>query len=74
MTTHLLIGFSNGEMKSTHVCPQVNLKIKGIDFQADLVVPTSSGLDVTLGMDRLGECDTDSVCQEVGTLNQPGSR
>jgi hypothetical protein len=74
MTTHLLIGFSNGEMKSTHVCPQVNLKIKGIDFQADLIVPTSSGLEVTLGMDWLGECDTDSVCQEVGTLNQPGSR
>jgi hypothetical protein len=74
MKTHLLIGFPNGEMKSTHVCPQVNLKIGGMDFQADLVVLTSSGLDVTLGMDWLGECDTDSVCQEVSTLNQPGSR
>jgi hypothetical protein len=29
----------------------------GIDFQADLVVLTSSGLDVILGMDWLGECD-----------------
>jgi predicted aspartyl protease len=51
MKTHLLIVFPNGEMKSTHVCPQVNLKIRGIDFQADLVVLTSSGTDVILGMD-----------------------
>jgi hypothetical protein len=38
MKTHLLIGSPNGEMKSTHVCPQVNLKIRGIEFQVDLVV------------------------------------
>jgi hypothetical protein len=44
-------------MKSTYVCPRVNLKIRGIDFQADLVVLTSSGIDVILGMDWLGECD-----------------
>jgi hypothetical protein len=29
----------------------------GIDFQADLVVLTSSGIDVILGMDWLGKCD-----------------
>jgi hypothetical protein len=57
MKTHLLIGYPNGEMKSTHVCPRVNLRIRGIDFQADLVVLTSSGIDVILGMDWLGECD-----------------
>jgi hypothetical protein len=57
MKTHLLIGSPNGEMKSTHICSRVNLKIRGIDFQADLVVLTSSGIDVILGMDWLGECD-----------------
>jgi hypothetical protein len=51
MKTHLLIGFLNGEMKSAYVCSEVNLKIKGINFQADLVVLTSSGTDVILGMD-----------------------
>jgi hypothetical protein len=45
--THLLIGSPNGEMKSTHVCPQVNLKDQGIDFRANLVVLTSSGIDDT---------------------------
>jgi hypothetical protein len=62
MKTHLLIGSPNGEMKSTHVCPQVNLKIRGIDFQVDLVVITSSGIDVILGMDWLGECDGIILC------------
>jgi predicted aspartyl protease len=51
MKTHLLIRSPNGEMKSTHVCPKVNLKIREIDFQANLVVHTSSGKDVTLGME-----------------------
>jgi hypothetical protein len=51
MNTHLLNNSSNGEMKSTYICPRVNLKIRGIDFQADLAVLTSSGLDVILGMD-----------------------
>jgi hypothetical protein len=41
MKTHLLISSPNGEMKSTYVCPQVNLKIKEIDFEADLVIITS---------------------------------
>jgi hypothetical protein len=48
MKTHLLISSPNGEMKSTYICPRVNLKIRGIDFQADLVVLTSSGIDVIL--------------------------
>jgi hypothetical protein len=51
MKTHFLVSSPNGEMKATYVCPQVNLKIRGINFQADLVVLTSSGIDVILGMD-----------------------
>jgi hypothetical protein len=42
MKTHLLISSPNSEMKSIHVCPQVNHKIREIDFQADLVIITSS--------------------------------
>jgi predicted aspartyl protease len=68
MKTHLMIGFPNGEMKSTHVCPRVNLKIRGIDFQADLVVLTSSGIDVILGMDWLGDCDRIILCAKKSVL------
>jgi predicted aspartyl protease len=68
MKTHLLISSPNGEMKSTYICPQVNLKIRGIDFQADLVVLTSSGIDVILGMDWLGECDGIILCAKKSVL------
>jgi hypothetical protein len=62
MKTHLLISSPNGEMKSTYVCPQVNLKIGEIDFEADLVIITSSGIDVILGMDWLGKHDGIILC------------
>jgi hypothetical protein len=68
MKTHLLLGSPNGEMKSTYVCSEVNLKIKGINFQADLVDLTSSGLDVILGMDWLGECDRIIFCAKKSVL------
>jgi hypothetical protein len=68
MKTHLLISSPNGEMKFTYICPQVNLKIRGIDFQADLVVLTSSGIDVILGMDWLGECDGIILCAKKSVL------
>jgi hypothetical protein len=68
MKTHLLISSPNGEMKSTYICPQVNLKLRGIDFQADLVVLTSSGIDVILGMDWLGKCDGIILCAKKSVL------
>jgi predicted aspartyl protease len=68
MKTHLLVSSPNGKIKSTHVCPQVNLKIGGMDFQADLVVLTSCGLDVILGMDWLGECDRIILCTKKSVL------
>jgi hypothetical protein len=76
MKTHLLVGSPNVEMKSTHVCPQVNLKIRGIDFQADLAVLTSSGIDVILGMDWLGEYDGIFLCAKKSVLltSQQGDR
>jgi hypothetical protein len=55
-------------MKSTYICPQVNLKLRGIDFQADLVVLTSSGIDVILGMDWLGKCDGIILCAKKSVL------
>jgi hypothetical protein len=71
MKTHLLISSPNGEMKSTYVCPQVNLKIREIDFEADLVIVTSSGIDVILGMDWLGKHDGIIRCAKFVLLTSP---
>jgi hypothetical protein len=55
-------------MKSTYVCPQVNLKNGEIDFQADLLIITFSGIDVILGMDWLGKHDGIILCAKKSVL------
>jgi hypothetical protein len=55
-------------MKSTYVCPQVNLKIGEIDFQDDLVILTSSGIDVIIGMDWLSKHDGIILCAKKSVL------
>jgi hypothetical protein len=44
-------------MKASHLCPQVNLKIMGVDFPSNLVVLKSWGIDVILRMDWLRKYD-----------------
>jgi hypothetical protein len=55
-------------MKPTYVCPHVNLNIGEIDFEADLVILTSSGIDVILGMDWLGKHDGIILCAKKSML------
>jgi hypothetical protein len=55
-----------GEIKANHICPRVCLKIRGVDFPADLVVLESEGIDVILGMNWLAArktvgCDTERL-------------
>ena len=68
MKTQLLVSSPGGEMKASHLCPKVNLKIMGINFLTDLVVLKSSGIDVILGMDWLGNCDGIILCAMKSVL------
>jgi hypothetical protein len=47
----LHISSPGGDMKATHSCLHVNLKIQGIDFPVNLVVLGSNGIDVILRCD-----------------------
>ena len=53
LSNKMLVTSPGGEMQARHVCPRVNLKIRGVDFQANLIVLESKGIDVILGMDWL---------------------
>jgi hypothetical protein len=53
MKKQLVVTSPGGEMKASHICPWVNLKLNEIDFLADLVVLKSWGINVILGMDWL---------------------
>jgi hypothetical protein len=47
----MIVSSPGGDMPTRHLCPKVNLKIRGVDFVANLIVLESKGVDVILGMD-----------------------
>jgi hypothetical protein len=63
----LHISSPGGDMKATHSCLHVNLKIQGINFLVNLVVLGSNGIDVILGCDWLKSCDGVIQCAK-GTI------
>jgi hypothetical protein len=44
-----------GDMPARQLCPKVNLKIRGVDFVANLIVLESKGIDIIIGMDWLSK-------------------
>jgi hypothetical protein len=63
----LHISSPGGDMKATHSCPHVNIKIQGIYFSVDPVVLGSNGIDVILGCNWLKSCDGVIQCAN-GTI------
>ena len=53
LPTPLLIQTPGAILKCTLKCPRVKIMINGVEFQADLVVLKTKGLDIILGMDWL---------------------
>jgi hypothetical protein len=57
MKKPLLVSSPGSDMKASHLCPQVNLKIMWVDIPSNLVVLKSFLIDVILGMDWLRKYD-----------------
>jgi hypothetical protein len=51
----MIVSSSGGDMPARQLCQKVNLKIRGLDFVANLIVLESKGIDVILGMDWLSK-------------------
>jgi hypothetical protein len=49
----MIVSSPGGDMPARQLCPKVNLKIRGVDFVANLIDLESKGIDVILGMDWL---------------------
>jgi hypothetical protein len=61
-------------MPARQLCPKVNLKIRGVDFDVNLIVLESKGIDVILGMDWLSKHKVlYRLCQEICRVDYPGS-
>jgi hypothetical protein len=51
----MIVSSPGGDMPARQLCPKVNLKIRGVDFVANLIVLESKGIDIILGMDWLSK-------------------
>jgi hypothetical protein len=51
----IIVSSPGGDMLARQLYPKVNLKIRGVDFVANLIVLESKGIDTILGMDWLSK-------------------
>jgi hypothetical protein len=51
----MIVSSPGGDMPARQLCLKVNLKIRGVDFVANLIVLESKGIDVIFGMDWLSK-------------------
>jgi hypothetical protein len=51
----MIVSCSGGDMPTRQLCPKVNLKIRRVDFVANLIVLELKGIDVILEMDWLSK-------------------
>jgi hypothetical protein len=51
----MIVSSPRGDMPAWQLCPKVNLKIRGVDFVANLIVLELKGIDAILGMDWLSK-------------------
>jgi hypothetical protein len=46
----MIVSSPGGDVPARQLCPKVNLKIRGVDFTANLIILESKGIDIILGM------------------------
>jgi hypothetical protein len=51
----MIVSSLGGDMPARQLCPKVNLKIRGVDFVANLIVLESRVIDIILAMDWLSK-------------------
>jgi hypothetical protein len=51
----MIVSSLGGDMPTRQLCPKVNLKKRGVDFVANLIVLESKGIGVILDMDWLSK-------------------
>jgi hypothetical protein len=55
LKNRMIVSSLGGDMHARHVCSKVSIRIRGVEFLANLIVLESNGIDVILGMDWLSK-------------------
>jgi hypothetical protein len=48
---HTVVNSPKGDMPARQVCPKVKIILRGVEFNANLIILDSKGIDVILGME-----------------------
>jgi hypothetical protein len=71
----MIVSSPRGDMPVWQLCLKVNLKIRRVDFVANLIVLKSKGIDVILGMDWLSKHKVLIDCAKKSVkLTTPGEK
>jgi hypothetical protein len=62
LKNRMIVSSPRGDMHARHVCPNVSILIKGVEFLANLIVLESKGIDMILGMDWLSKHKGMIIC------------
>jgi hypothetical protein len=75
LRSQMIVSSPGGDMPARQLCAKVNLKIRGVDFFANLIVLESKGIDIILGMDWLGKHKVLIDCAKKSIkLTTPGGK
>jgi hypothetical protein len=75
LRSQMIVSSPGGDMPVRQLYPKVNLKIRGLDFVANLILLESKGIDVILGMDWLGKHKVLIDCAKKSVkLTTPGGK
>jgi hypothetical protein len=55
LKNQMIVSSPGGDIHAMHVCPKINILIRGVEFIANLIVLESKGIDVILVMDWLSK-------------------
>jgi hypothetical protein len=73
LKNRMIVSSPGGDMHARHVCPKVNILIRGVEFIANLIVLESKGIDVILGMDWLSKHNGLIDCAKKAVRLTPSS-
>jgi hypothetical protein len=57
MKYNILVSSPGGEIKTKHICLEISIAIRGVDFLSNLIIIDSKGIDIILDMDWLRKYD-----------------
>jgi hypothetical protein len=63
----MIVSSLGGDMPARQICPKVNLKIRGVEFVANVIILESKGIDVILEMDWFSKHKVLISCTEMST-------